>query len=214
MKRKYDLLMFDMDGTLADTDPMLFETFNVLYDKYRPGFRRPKEEIYYFSGPPIRETLKKEFPDLEPNFIFDEFCKTSRPFYDTHVFSYEHSQEVLEDLKKDGFLLAVVTNKQHALSIVTLKNLHLDHLFDYVIGYDDVSKGKPDKEGILKVIDHYHIDKSRSLYIGDNALDLLTADNAGIDCYLVDWGPRVLSKDLRPKDKIKSYLDLKEKVYE
>ena len=63
--KKYKVMLFDMDGTLADTDPMIVETFNILYDKYKNGNRRPKEEIYYFSGPPIRDTLKKELSFLK-----------------------------------------------------------------------------------------------------------------------------------------------------
>ena len=71
--KKYDVILFDMDGTVADTDPMIKTAMYVLYDKYRHGVRTPDEQIIYFSGPPIRETLKKEFPDLDQNFIYDEF---------------------------------------------------------------------------------------------------------------------------------------------
>ena len=214
LKRKYDVLMFDMDGTIADTDPMLFETFKILYAKYRNGKSKSKEEIYYFSGPPIRDTLKNEFPEVDQDILFKEFHDISYSFYDTHIFPYPHCREVLKELKEDGFHLAVVTNKQHDLAVVVLKNLHLDDLIDYVVGFNDVSKGKPDKEGIMKAINHYGSDISKALYVGDNALDFYTAENAQVDCCLVNWGPRVLPSDIYPKYKISSYLDLKEKVYE
>ena len=61
MNNKYQILLFDMDGTVCDSDQMIIDSMNVLYDKYRDGHRRPVEEVIYFSGPPIRETLKKEF---------------------------------------------------------------------------------------------------------------------------------------------------------
>lgn len=214
MKRKYETILFDMDGTLADSDPMLVKTFNDLYDKYKGGKRRPPEEIYYFSGPPIRETLKKEFPELDLDFIFKEFHDISYSYYNDYILPYEHSKEVLHKLKKDGFKLGVVTNKQHNLTIVALKVIDLEDVFDVIVGLNDVSKGKPDKEGILKAIDSLGGDIKTALYVGDNAVDLESANNAGIDCCLVNWGPRVLGKDVVPTFKINSYLELEEKLYE
>ncbi len=149
MNRKYDVLLFDMDGTIANTDPMILESMNILYDKYRGGNRTPEEKVYYFSGPPIRETLKVEFPDLDIDFIFDEFYKTSKELYYTHVFPYPHCREVLLELKKEGFKLGVVTNKAHELAQITLEVIHLDDLMDCLIAFDDVTKVKPDKEGIV-----------------------------------------------------------------
>ena len=54
--KQYKTLLFDMDGTVIDTDPLLKESFHILYDKYRDGVYTPDEEIFYFSGPPIKKT--------------------------------------------------------------------------------------------------------------------------------------------------------------
>ena len=82
MPNKYDLVLLDMDGTIADTDEMIIQSMYELYDKYRDGRRTPVEEIYYFSGPPIRDTLKKEFPDMDNDSIVNEFVKISWNNYD------------------------------------------------------------------------------------------------------------------------------------
>ena len=213
-KKRYQTLLFDMDGTVLNSDPMILESMNILYDKYRNGVRTPKEKVVYFSGPPIRETLKKEFPDLDQQFIFDEFHKVSRSLYATHTFPYEHSKEVLLKLKEDGFNLGIVTNKLHHLTEYALECIGLTGIFDLIIGFDDVKNGKPDKEGILKAIDYYGSSKEDTIYIGDNKSDFDTANNAGVDCALVNWGPRVLPKELTPKFKFNSYLELERIVYE
>ena len=211
---RYNLVLFDMDGTIADTDPMIVATFNDLYDKYRGGKRRPPEELYYFSGPPIRETLRKEFPELDEDAIFKEFYQVSRGYYETHIFPYPNCKEVLTKLKSQGITLGVVTNKLHDLALVVVDILGLTGLFDVVIGSDNVSKTKPDKEGMLKAIEMVDGQKEKTLYVGDNAMDLVTANNAGTDCCLVNWGPRVLPKGTNPKYMINSYLELEGIVYE
>ena len=211
--KQYKVMLFDMDGTLANTDPMIVETFNILCDKYKNGKRLPEEEIYYFSGPPIRETLLKVFPEYDQDFMLNEFHKTSRALYGSHIFPYPNERETLLKLKERGVKLGVVTNKMHELTILALNIIHLEDLFDVVIGFDDVKKGKPDKEGMIKAINFFKENKKNTLYVGDNVVDLESAYNAGIDCALVSWGPRVLPKDIKPTFYIKSFEDLKEKTY-
>ena len=213
-QKKYDVILFDMDGTIANSDPMIVEAFHILYDKYKGGNRRPDSEVYYFSGPPIRETLKVEFPEYDQKFMFDEFHRISRKLYDTHILQYPHCKEVLNELKKEGFKLGVVTNKTHDLTLVALHILDLDDVFEVVVGSTDVSKCKPDKEGMIKAINFFNSSPDRAIYIGDNSSDLETANNAGVDCCLVHWGPRELPKDINPTFMIDSYLELKEKLYE
>lgn len=211
--RKYKLVLFDMDGTIADTDEVILRSMNELYDLYRDGKRTPEEEVYYFSGPPIADTLKKEFPDVDPKLIFNEFLRVSKYYYHRCLHEYPNCRETLLYLKEKGIKLGVVTNKATPYAYKCLELIRLDDVFDYVIGYDDVVKKKPDGEGILKSIDHFGIsDKKDVLYVGDNVIDLDTANNAGVDCCLVMWGPRVLPKDINPKYRIYKYEELKEVV--
>lgn len=212
---KYKYLLFDMDGTIADTDRMLFETMNILYDKYRDGVRTPREQIYYFSGPPISGTLKKEFPNVDYELIYKEFVRVSESLYASTITTYPDCREVLLDLKKHGYKLAVVTNKVKKLTLYCLEIIHLEDIFDVVIGFDDVKKCKPDAEGCLKALQLLGAnDLSQALYLGDNIMDFETANNAGIDCALVAWGPRVLPSELKPVFKFSSYQDLRRKLDE
>ena len=212
--KKYDVILFDMDGTVADTDPMIIEAMHILYDKYRDGNRTPDSEIVYFSGPPIRETLKKEFPNQDTDFMYKVFHDVSYGLYATHTFRYPHSKEVLLELKKEGFRLGIVTNKIHHLTEYALKCIGLEDIFEIIVGFNDVSKPKPNGEGILKALDYFKCSKERAIYIGDNKSDYLTALDAKVDSCLVSWGPRKLDPSLTPTFKISSYLDLKEHLYE
>ena len=214
LNKKYDVILFDMDGTVADTDPMIIEAMRILYDKYRDGNRTPDSEIVYFSGPPIRETLKKEFPNQDTDFMYKVFHDVSYELYATHTFRYPHSKEVLLELKKEGFRLGIVTNKIHHLTEYALKCIGLEDIFEIIVGFNDVSKPKPNGEGILKALDYFNCPKEKAIYIGDNKSDYLTSLDADVDSCLVSWGPRKLDPSLTPTFKIASYLELKEHLYE
>lgn len=210
---KYELIIFDLDGTVVDTDQMIVDTMNTLYDLYRDGKRTPVEEIYYFSGPPIYDTLKKEFPHMDQDFMLKEFQRVSTENYRKTVKLYPHTKETLLKLKELGYKLGVVTNKMHGPTLFCFSIVGLENIFNVLICYDDVKNPKPHGEPILKAMEVLDVhDLSKVLYIGDNKMDLVTADNAGVDCALVTWGPRVLDKDLKPKYLISSYEELERRL--
>ena len=206
---KYQVILFDLDGTVADTDEMIVETMNILYDKYRDGIRTPVEEIYYFSGPPIYDTLDKEFPGCDLEFMHSEFRRVSVELYPSTVKSYPRCKEVLLELKKLGYKLGLVTNKIHSSTLFCLKLIGLEGIFDSLICYDDVIHPKPESEPILKAMHELDtFDLSKVLYIGDNKIDLICANNARVDSALVTWGPRKVDRNLKPTFFIDSYDDL------
>lgn len=206
---KFDTLIFDLDGTVADTDEMIVKTMNTLYDLYRDGKRTPVEEIYYFSGPPIYDTLRKEFPHKDLNFMLEEFRRVSLENYPSTVKTYPHAKETLLVLKNKGYKLGIVTNKIHSSTEFCLKVIGLEGIFNSLICFDDVKNPKPNGEPILKCAEELGaFDLSKVLYIGDNKSDLITANNAGVSCALVNWGPRVLDKNLKPDFIISSFEEL------
>ena len=207
---KYKLLLFDLDGTLCDTDEMIVQTMNAIYKDYKPTKIRTREELYYFSGPPIRETLKREFPDYDPDLMYEVFKKVSRDFYAPCVKAYQDEVEVLKALKDNGYLLGVVTNKGRPLTIYSLELCGIDKLFDVVVSADDVSDPKPDPTGVYDAMKKLNIEnKEEVLYVGDNDIDYFTASNAGVDAMLVTWGPREIKCLDKAKYLAKSYNDMR-----
>ena len=206
---KYRVLLFDLDGTLCDTDEMLIQSFFALYKKYRPAKIRTREELIYFSGPPIKKTLVDEFPDYSFEEIYKAFQETSRELYLPYVKAFENEIETLKKLKEAGYLLGVVTNKGAPLTKYSLEVAHIDGLFDVVISADDVNAPKPSPLGINKALERLAIaDKGKVLYIGDNDIDYETACNAGTDAMLVTWGPREIKSIKAAKFAVSSYNEL------
>ena len=188
---------------------MIVQTVYAIYKNYKPTKVRTREELYYFSGPPIRDTLAREFPDQDPEEMYDVFKRVSEGFYASCVTAYQNEAEVLTKLKEKGYLLGVVTNKGYPLTIYSLEICGIKHLFDAVISADDVQFPKPNPEGINKALEKLNIlNKEECLYLGDNDIDYETASNAGVDTLLVTWGPRKINVLDKAKYLAKSYNDI------
>ena len=207
---KYKVILFDLDGTLCDTDEMIVQTMFAIYKDYKPTKIRTREELYYFSGPPIRDTMAKEFPNYDPEEMYNVFKRISKEYYAPYVKAYKDEIEVLRTLKEAGYILGVVTNKGYPLTIYSLEICHIQEFFDVIITADDVKVGKPDPTGLLEAMKKLNIkNKEDVLYVGDNDIDYYTANNAGVDAMLVSWGPREIKCLDKAKYEAKSYNDFK-----
>ena len=94
----------------------------------------------------------------------------------------------LDLLRQNGLKLGICTNKPHALTMLVLKSLNIDHLFDFVLGADAAPRRKPHKQHLLSVIEGLGITPDDAVYVGDTDIDLECAKSAGVRFFLVNWG--------------------------
>ena len=183
------LALFDMDGTLIDSDLMIIDIWRDLYAHFRPGYRPHLKEMLAFSGPPLADSLKQEFPNTPFDEVLSFFKKHVRKYYEESIVAFEGMRSLLESLKKNGYLLGVVTNKAREFAYLSLKICDLENLFDVVIGDDDVHENKPNPEGIFEAMKRVSvINKEDVFYVGDTIFDFKAASNAGVKFYLANWG--------------------------
>ena len=205
---KYKAILLDMDGTIAYTDEMIVQTFYKLYEMYNPSARKSREEIFYFSGPPLSITLPREFPNQDYQFMYDEFIRISTPYYDKYVVAFEDEVRVLNRLKEAGYKLGVVTNKGHKMAQYVLDLLKINDLIDVLVGGGDTKESKPHPEGIYKAMETLGASKNETLYVGDNDIDYVSASNAGVDSMICTWGPRTLTVLDKCTYKVASYKEI------
>ncbi len=203
------LLVLDMDGTIADTDLLLVLSWLELYRRHSPGKRPSLSRIMEFSGPPIRDSLLAEFPDVDPDVSTREFSEISGSLYEGWVGTYPGCIDALRALKERGILLAVLTNKRQDLAEKVVGILGMEGLFSLVLGGGSVPP-KPDPTGLLEVFFRLGVPPAEGLYMGDTEFDVLAARNAGVRSILADWGPRRLPKGLSPDLRVSSYQELLE----
>ena len=175
------LIIFDMDGTLIDSDEVIHQTWCELARLYKdPSFKFTREDTRKFSGPPLADSIAKVFPEYDQDFMYNEYKSRTKKYYQSVLEFFDDEKEVLTNLKADGKILTVDTNKVRSATVESLVQGGIDHLFDMVIGSDDVTKLKPDDEGVQKISKHFNVKKEEILFVGDTNFDIITAKNAGV----------------------------------
>ena len=207
---KYKLYLFDLDGTLLDSDQMLIETFRDLYKIYKPkDYVIDEKKIITFSGPPIRETLAKEFPEFDQEMMLNVWRKESIKNYPLFTKLFPGALEILSTLVENDVKCAIVTNKHRRAAEEAFRIFGIDKIGVFAVCGDDVINQKPSPEGIYLAMKHFGIsDKKEVLYVGDSVFDYNTSVNAGVDFCLVGWTPRKLPENAEITIKINKFEEL------
>lgn len=209
----YELILFDLDGTLLDSDQMIIETFKELYALYRPDYHPTKEHVLLFSGPQITETLRKEFPGQDQEFLIKEFRNRSTRNYDKYAELYPGVRELIDELNKRHIKFGVVTNKHRYATDYTYKLFKVDGKIPFTVCADEVKHLKPAGDGVHQCMEHFGVkDPQKVIYVGDGQIDYLTAKNAGVKFCYVDWSIRKLDKDAKVDFHIQNYQQFLEEI--
>ncbi len=207
------LLIFDVDGTLCDTDIILYKTWDELFKLYkRPYVEFDIEKIKLYSGPPLEFAISDAFPELDSKFIHDEYRRRTKKYYDTDLKLFENVKEVLEYFYNKGYIITTLTAKNLEMTSYSFKKLGIDKYFKEYVTRSNGFKAKPDKEGIEYLLNKYHIDKKDAIMIGDTNADIECAKNASIDSCLMTMQDRVGIKKENILYECKNFIELKELI--
>ena len=184
MKFKY--ILFDLDGTLIDTNKLIVDSFKYTY---RTHLNREvgEEEILQYFGEPLITTLRR-YSEEDAQAMFDTYISYNESVHDSCVSLCHHVAECLEGLQASGCTLAVVTSKRSAIAYRGLKLFNLLKYFSVVVTVDDTTHHKPHPEPVLKALEQLGAAPEEALMVGDSVFDIQCAHNAGVKGVLVSWG--------------------------
>ena len=189
---KYTIAIFDLDGTILNTLEDLADSTN--YALKTCGYpERTMDEVRQFVGNGIRKLMERAVPEGTPVEEIDRVHETFTAHYKVHCADktrpYDGIMELLQNLKKDGCKLAVVSNKAD-YGVQELCKQYFDGVFDFAVGEREGIRKKPAPDSVNEVLKTLGCSRDRAVYIGDSDVDIQTAANAQMDHIIVDWGFR------------------------
>lgn len=185
------LLIFDFDGTLADTHELIIQTNQEAMR--RMGFPVLEDQVISRTiGLPLEEGILTMFPQLAKEDL-PAWVKTYRAIFDelkTKIIPglFPHVKETLEALHVRGYVLTVASSRLSLSLNDFLRDMGIAPFFSYVLGADNVSAAKPDPEPVLKTLRDLHFRADEALVVGDMPVDILMGKRAGAFTCGVTYG--------------------------
>jgi len=184
---KLNTILYDLDGTLIDTNEIIINSFKAVFKEYFPETSITKNKILTFIGPTLTQTFREYTKDP---FKINEMINSYRKHYRENEFKsfkiYSHVIDTITELKKKGYNLGIVTSKLKDAAWPSFSHYGLDKLFDVFVSLDDITYPKPNKEPIDIALSKFD-NVTKAIMIGDNQGDILAGKNAGIYSAGVSW---------------------------
>ena len=213
-------VIFDLDGTLADTSRDLIAAANVCFDEMGLGLRLDPvaDASTAFRGGRAMLTLgltragSRELERLVEAY-YPRLLSAYGENIDRETVLYEGAMSAVVALKSAGYAVGICTNKPEGLAETLMQRLGVRDAFGSLVGADTLPVRKPDPAPYRLAVEQAGGDVAQSLLVGDTITDRKTAASAGVPCILVTFGPDGRAvEDLNPEAVIGHYDDLMDQV--
>jgi phosphoglycolate phosphatase len=192
MTRRFDAVLFDLDGTLADTLQDIANAANFALGRLghapieTPRFRylagQGLKNLMIAALGPAHQHQVEEAMGYFRGFYADHFIDNTRPF--------AGMADVLDELVRRGLPMAVLSNKPHPATMLVMEKVFGRWRFASVVGHKPEAPLKPDPTSAFAIAARLNVPAERWLYVGDTRVDMETAVNAGMFPVGVLWGFR------------------------
>jgi phosphoglycolate phosphatase len=180
-------IIFDMDGTLINSGTLIANTINHVRENLDLAPMEKSIVLKHINEPQLNPAMFF----YETESFSDEQTVWFEEYYEKHCYTdlelYEGIYDLLDDLSGDYFL-SVATNANDHIAKKMLSHTGIEKFFAKVVGANNVPNPKPHPDMLLKIIDEHKLEKHRTILIGDSPKDKLSAQSAGIDSIIVNWG--------------------------
>ncbi|WP_040204159.1 pyrophosphatase PpaX [Neobacillus jeddahensis] len=185
MTNNITTVLFDLDGTLIDTNELIISTYLHTLEKYFPS-KYQREDVLPFLGPTLHDVFGNMNPDQIEEMVTD-YRAYNIANHDELVKEFVGVSETVQTLKELGYKLGIVTTKRLDVTMKGLRLMKLDRFFEVIVAYDHVKKVKPDPEPIFLALEQLASTPAEAIMVGDNFHDILAGKNAGTKTAGVAW---------------------------
>jgi len=194
VNKKFETIIFDLDGTLLDTLGDLAASVNYALQVHQMP-THSIDDVRRFVGNGVRLLMERAVPDGAANPQFEETFATFRQHYMEHSLDttrpYDGILEMLSALRRRGYRTAVVSNKFYAATQELCRHFFADSI-EVAIGEHEAEgiRKKPAPDTVNEALRQLGVSRERAVYVGDSDVDIATAKASGMPCISVLWGFR------------------------
>ena len=217
----YELILFDLDGTLIDTLEAISKVINMTMKEMNLknySLEESREYIGYgVKGIVDRIFYVEKYDDNKVDYkkMLEIIKKYYKVYFNYNVKLYDNIEILLDFINDNNIKMGIVTNKDNDLAVKTAnENLSKWKFIEVVGANDDKHPRKPAPYGVNMISEKYNISKEKILFVGDMKVDVETAKNAKVDIVYCTWGfgAGKKEKDIDEKIKVSTVEELIEKI--
>lgn len=204
MLSSVDAVLFDLDGTLVDTIPLIFACYEHTLATHLPGYQPSREVLVSNLGRSLDDILfdyAKAGGAVDPAALSQVMLQTYRSFQrgalKRLIRPYEGMREALHDLRARGLTLGLVTSKVEWAARECYDYYGLGEFLTIQVFHDDTERHKPDPQPLLLAAAKGSLVPGRCVYVGDATHDMAAGKAAGMRTIGVLWGPSSREELLR-----------------
>lgn len=187
--KKITTILFDFDGTLINTDPVIIESFKHAFRTY--GVELPESRIIASMGGVLEGDVAlmcSEYGlDIDPAVVVKEYRKHHDEIFFDYIAMFDGMPEALEELKSHGYTLAIVTARRRESTLLGLEKFGVTGLFDRVFANGESDYVKPDPRLADQILSQLDRKKEETVIVGDSRYDVSFARNSSVISILAGW---------------------------
>jgi phosphoglycolate phosphatase len=183
-------LIFDLDGTLVDSLPGITHSLNHALEAHGlPTY--PQSAVKTFVGDGLRKLVERAAPESDEAMheaLLESFKLDYEQTWRDGTRAYTSILQVLKELQRGGYQLAVLSNKTHAFTQTITREIFPTLHFTQILGQQDGIPHKPHPAGAFQIANSLSRNPNDCILIGDSVADVETAQNAEMKFIAVTWG--------------------------
>jgi len=182
-------VLFDLDGTIADTNEVILRTIAETLER-ATGRAWQREELLPHWGLALRQQLRLYHPPIDLERAVPFYRRRYLVNHDALLAEFPGIRAMLEALQAAELKLGVVTSKKRGICLQTIEDIGYSAFFPVVIAEEDTKRLKPAPDPLLCALQRLQSSPDDAIYIGDNPDDIIAARAAGMRAVAVGWSLR------------------------
>ena len=188
-------VIFDFDGTLADTNDVVMDSWKATYEHFL-GYVPSDKEIIGTFGETLVDSVARTIPDEEYEVVRDYYRAYQAEHCEGRVHLFEGMQELLDELKGRGIKLGVATSRTDKSYNKYMNEMGIADYMDAAVTMEDVENFKPHPETAIRTLEKLGARPEDAIMLGDSKYDIGCSNGAGIESVLVGWSHPVDEEEM------------------